>query len=74
MPVSPVNLTIKLGPSRRRFAKSQLRLFQIILTSDGKLYNSGKAFLPIFPIDDPALNDAIALIEDRLRTVLTPGG
>lgn len=70
----PANLTIKLAPSRRRMAKSQLRLFAIIAASDAKNYarNPPRAFLPIFPTDDAALTAAINLVKDRLSEVVYP--
>lgn len=65
---NPVNLTIKLNPTRRRMVKSLRRLFVIIANSDAKLYNSPKprAFLPIFPTDDPALQAALVTVNDRI--------
>lgn len=68
----PVNLTIKLNPTRRRMARTTWRMFTIIANSDAKLYtrNPPKAFLPIFPTNDVALQAAITLIKDRLYEVV----
>lgn len=72
MPVLPVNALVKLSPSRRRMAHAVERLIDIITISDSKLYNTGKAFLPIFPTDDAALLAAILLVKDRCIAVQNP--
>lgn len=67
----PVNLFIRLNPTRYRMARSMRRLFQIIAASDAKLYakDPPRAFLPIFPTDDMALQTAITTVNDRLFVV-----
>lgn len=67
----PVNLTIRLNATRRRMANSMYRLIRIAINSDAKLYasNPPRAFLPIFPTDDAALQAALTLISDRLLEV-----
>lgn len=72
MPAVGANVTIKLAPNRRRMAKSMTRLIDIIYISDSKLYNRGKAFLPIFPTTDDALNAAVALVKARCELILNP--
>lgn len=74
MPASPVNVLVKLSPTRKRMAKSMKKLIQIISNSDAKLYakNPPKVFLPIFPTDNAPLMAAILLISDRLTAVLNP--
>ena len=74
MAIVVVNVLVKLAPSRRRFARSMKRLIQICANSDAKLYAAARprAFLPIFPTDDVALQDALTLISDRCTAVLNP--
>jgi hypothetical protein len=68
----PVNLTIKLNPTRRRAAKSLKRLLQICLNSDAKLYarNPPKAFLPILPLADVALQAAVQTVIDQMTFII----
>lgn len=74
MPVTPVNLTVRLNPTRRRMARSMKRLMDIIAASDTKLYGRTPpvAFLPIFPTTDTALMQALQLVYDRLTLVAFP--
>jgi hypothetical protein len=71
---APVNLTVRLNPSRRRMAKSIRRLMDIIAKSDAKLYarNPPIAFLPIFPATDTALTAALTLVYNQLTDLLFP--
>lgn len=71
MPI--VNLVPKLQPQRRRMAKKALELIRDrIPASDAKKYARGKAFLPIFPTDDAALQAALTIVITQLNTVVYP--
>ena len=72
MAIVAANLRIRLQPSRRRFAKSVVRIIEICIASDYKLYASGRAFLPIFPKDDGALQAALQTVYDQAKLVLNP--
>jgi hypothetical protein len=73
MPVPVLaNATIRLKPARRRFAKTLQRIIEIIEASDNKQYNSGRAFVPIFPLDDAALQAAVLMVYDRAKFVQQP--
>jgi len=68
--VTGVQVTVRLAPERRRFAKSMIRLIDIISLSDLKLQNSGRAGLLIFPTSDADLLAAVTLVRDRCTRVI----
>jgi hypothetical protein len=68
--VPVVNLHVKLGPNRKRMAKSMIRLMDIIAASDQKEYARGKAFVPIFPTTDSPLQGALTTVQAALVTAL----
>lgn len=68
--MAAVNLTVKLNPARRVQAQSCVNLLRIIANGDQKLYARGKAFLPIFPTDNVALQQALTTVNTQLENVL----